>query len=57
MIMTRSGSGLGTVPGHQLTCRSGHVYPFGLAASRAIRGALGEVPEVTYPHRSRRPPP
>jgi len=57
MIMTRSGSGLGTVPGHQLTCRSGHVYPFGLAASRAIRGALGEVPEVTHPHRSRRPPP
>jgi hypothetical protein len=48
---------LGVEPRTQLIRRSGHVYPLGLGALRAIRRALREVPVVNRPHRGRRPPP
>jgi len=57
MITIRERCSLGAEPGPQLIRRSGHVYPLGLGAFRAIRRALREVQVANLPHRGRRPPP
>ena len=57
MTAIRDRSALGAEPKSLLIRLSGRVYPLGLVAFRAIRGALREVPVAAYPNCGRRPPP
>jgi hypothetical protein len=57
MTTIRDRSALGAEPRGLLIHLSGHVYPLGLVAFRAIRGPFREVPVAAYPNCGGRPPP